>query len=81
MHLIQETVKLVQREYGCVILSRGDFYTFMWDNASKTKIIQHDPTYSIQLMPVNERDDYYMQCFNMYSDEIIDGLYIDIDSA
>ena len=56
------------------IFSRGHCSTFMWDNNSKAKFIQHDPTCNIPLIQVNESNIDYMQFINKHSDKMIDNI-------
>ena len=48
----------------------------MWDNDSKARFIQYDPTCSISLMPVNQDNKEYAAFIEKYSDKMVDKIWL-----
>ena len=58
----------------CGIFSRGERSLFMWGNDSKTRLIHHNPTCCITLLPINKGDNNFNNFLRTHSDDLVDNV-------
>ena len=73
-NLISITQWSKEKNDDCGIFSRGERSLFMRNNDSKRKLIHHDPTSCIQLLPINESDNDFTYFLRTHSDDLIDNV-------
>ena len=59
------------RKDDCKIFSRGEHSILMWDNDSKMRLIHHNSTCYIPLLPINESDIDFINFLQIYSKDLI----------